>query len=455
MSHWEKYLQANESRFVEELLDLLRIPSISTSAEHAAEVRRAAEWVAARLRAAGMEAVDILPTGGHPAVAGEWLHAPGRPTVLIYGHFDVQPADPLELWSSPPFEPVIREGRVYARGASDMKSNLLLSILAVEALLHTDGALPLNVKFLFEGEEEIGSAHLSAFIAGRRDLLACDLAISADGGQWTEDQPSLTVAGRGLCGLQIDLRGARTDLHSGLWGGAVQNPIHALAELLASMRNPEGKILVEGFYDDVRSLSERDKALMAAVPFDEADCRATLGVEQLFGEPGYSTVERRATRPTLEVNGIWGGYQGEGVKTVLPSEAHAKITCRLVPDQEPARIRECLMAHIAGHSPSGVTTTICPMVAEAWPYEVRADHPGHRAAHAVLEEIYGKAPYYIRGGGSLPVVDLFRRHLGTDMVMFGFSLEDEQFHAPDEFFRLRNFQRGQRAYVKLLQRLRG
>ncbi len=310
MARWEEYLQANEARSVEQLLDLLRIPSISTDPEHTSDVRRAAEWVAERLRTAGMEAVEILPTAGHPAVYGEWRHAPGRPTVLIYGHFDVQPADPLELWSSPPFDQVIRDGRVYARGASDMKGNLLLSILAVEALLRSVGALPLNVKFLFEGEEEIGSVHLSAFVAGHQDRLACDLAISADGWQWSEEQPCLIVSNRGVCGVQIDVRGARSDLHSGMWGGAVQNPIHALAQLLASMRSPEGKILVAGFYDDVRPLSERDRVLLAAVPFDEAEYRATLGVEEFFGELGYSTMERRSVRPTLEVNGIWGGYQG-------------------------------------------------------------------------------------------------------------------------------------------------
>lgn len=453
MASWEAYLEANEARFMEELLELLRIPSVSAAPEHACDVQRAAEWVATRLRAAGIEGVQILPTGGHPVVHGEWRHAPGRPTVLIYGHFDTQPADPVALWSHPPFEPVVREGRVYARGASDDKGNMLIPILAAEALLQSDGGLPVNVKFFFEGQEEIGSPQLPAFVAAHRELLACDMAISADGGQWSEEQPSLCLACRGICALQIDVRGPRADLHSGTRGGAVQNPIHALVRLLDSMRSTEGKVLVEGFYDDVLPLSEADRAMIAAVPFDEAAFKQEVGVGELFGEPGYRTLERLWARPTLEVNGIWGGYQGEGTKTVLPSEAHAKITCRLVPDQEPERVRERIEAHVQKHRPPGVTVTVRPFSAGARPYQMAAEHPGNRAAGAVLAEVYGKQPCCIRSGGSIPVLDLFRRHLGMDTVIFAFGLRDEQVHAPDEFFRLRSFQRGQRAYVKLLQRL--
>ncbi len=334
---WETYLQEQQPRYQEELLQFLSIPSISALPEHASAVQEAARWVANRLTAAGLENVQTLPTGGHPVVYGEWLHAPGKPTVMIYGHFDTQPADPLELWTSPPFAPEVRDDRVYARGASDDKGNMFVPILAVEALLQTSGALPVNVKFFLEGQEEIGSPQLPAFIARQRDLLACDLVLSADGGQYGEQQPALLIAFKGLAGAQIDVYGASTDLHSGVYGGAVANPIHALAHILDSMRSPEGKILVEGFYDAVVPLSAGDRAAIAAVPFDEQAYKAAIGVDALVAEPGYTPQEHLAGRPTLEVNGIWGGFQGEGTKTVLPNEAHAKITCRLVADQDPLR----------------------------------------------------------------------------------------------------------------------
>ena len=312
MSTWQTYLDDNASRYLDELLDFLRIPSISALPEHIPDVQRAAEWVAARMRAAGIEEVRILPTGGHPVVYGEWLHAPDKPTVMIYGHFDTQPVDPLDLWTHPPFEPTIEGDRLYARGATDDKGNLLAPILAIEALLKTECALPLNVKFFFEGQEEIGSPQLPAFVAGHKELLACDLILSADGGQFSETEPALQVGLRGICALQIDVRGPTRDLHSGGFGGAVQNPIHALAHLLDSMRNPEGKIMVEGFYDAIPPLTEDERTRIAAVPYDEAAYKEDLGVADLYGEPGYSTRERTWVRPTLEVNGIWGGFQGEG-----------------------------------------------------------------------------------------------------------------------------------------------
>jgi acetylornithine deacetylase/succinyl-diaminopimelate desuccinylase-like protein len=453
MATWESYLEAHRPRFLHELLDFLRIPSVSALPDHAHDVQRAAQWVAERLRTAGMEGVQILPTGGHPVVYGEWLHAAGKPTILIYGHFDVQPADPVDLWTSPPFEPVVRDRRVYARGASDDKGNMLIPILAVEALLQADGALPVNVKFFFEGQEEIGSPQLPAFIAAQRDLLACDLVISSDGGQYSEDQPALLIGLKGLAGVQIDVRGARTDLHSGLYGGAVPNPIHALVRLLDSMRSPEGKILVEGFYDQVRPLSAEDRAAIAAVPFDETAYREQVGVDALVGEPGYTPREQLWARPTLEVNGIWGGFQGEGVKTVLPCQAHAKITCRLVPDQEPDRIVEALTAHVKRQAPRGVQVTVRPLPGRARPYLIPADHWGNQVAAAVLTELHGKPPYHMRLGGSVPVCELFLSTLGAYMVSFGFGLDDEQVHAPDEFFRLSSFERGPLAYGKLLTQL--
>jgi acetylornithine deacetylase/succinyl-diaminopimelate desuccinylase-like protein len=453
MTAWQTYLTERRQRSIDELADFLRIPSISSLPEHAGDVQRAAAWVSDHLRSSGLEHIAIMPTGGHPVVYADWLHAPGKPTILIYGHFDVQPVDPVSLWTSDPFGAQIRDGRIYARGASDMKGNLLTTILAVEAWLQGEGRLPVNVKFLLEGQEEIGSPQLPAFIAAHTDLLACDLAVSADGGQFSEGQPSLTIALKGGCGLQIDVRGAKRDLHSGLYGGAVQNPIHALVHLLDTMRSPDGRILVAGFYDQVVPLTDEDRAQIAAVPFDEAKYQADIGVGDLFGEAGYSPLERAWARPTLEINGIWGGFQGEGVKTVLPAEAHAKITCRLVPNQDPAQIVELLAAHATKYALPGVTVTPTPLEFVAKPYLIPADHPGNQATAAVLREVYGKDPYYVRMGGSVPVCETILTNLGAYTVSLGFGLEDEQVHAPDEFWRLTSFDTALQCWGHLLQRL--
>ncbi|MEZ4631758.1 MAG: dipeptidase [Deinococcales bacterium] len=339
-SHWQDYLNEHKARFEVELLDFLRIPSISSLPEHAPDVMRAGQWVADRLVKAGLENVKLMPTDGHPVVYADWLHAAGKPTILIYGHFDVQPVDPLHLWHSPPFEPVIKDGKVYARGASDDKGNMLVPVLVLESMLKTSGQLPVNIKIFFEGQEEIGSPQLPDFIAEHKEMLACDVAISADSGQYSETEGMLLMGLKGLCALQIDLKGANSDLHSGIYGGAVQNPLHALSHILASMRGDDGRILVEGFYDDVKDLSAEERSDIAKVPFDEANYKAALNVKELFGEDGYSTLERAWARPTLEVNGIWGGFQGAGGKTVLPNEAHAKITCRLVANQDPQKIQK-------------------------------------------------------------------------------------------------------------------
>ncbi len=413
---WETYLVEHQSQHQDELLQFLSIPSISSLPAHAGDIQHAAEWVAARVKTAGLEKVQILPTGGHPVVYGEWLHAPGKPTVLIYGHFDTQPVDPLELWDHPPFEPTIIEDRVYARGATDDKGNMFTPILGVEALLKSEGTLPINVKLFFEGQEEIGSPQLPAFIAGYRDLLACDLVLSSDGGQHSENQPSLMLSAKGLTGVQIDVRGAKADLHSGLYGGAVPNPIHALAAILVSMRSPAGKILVEGFYDTVLPLSDAERAGIAAVPFDAQEQQEWIGV-------------------------------------ILPAEAHAKITCRLVADQDPAVIADLLAKHVEKHKPAGVKVSVQPLPGSARPYLIPADHWGNQAAAAVLAELYGKAPYHKRTGGSIPVCELFLTHLGAYTVGFAFGLEDEQIHAPNEFYRLSSFRRGPVAYGKILYKL--
>lgn len=450
---WETYLLEHQAQYQNELLEFLSIPSVSSLPEHAGDVQRAAQWVADRLTTAGLEQVQILPTGGHPVVYAEWLHAPDRPTILIYGHFDTQPVDPIELWTHPPFEPTIIDDRVYARGATDDKGNMFTPILGLEALLKSEGALPVNVKCFFEGQEEIGSPQLPAFIASHRELLACDLVLSSDGGQYSEDQPELMLSAKGLAGVQIDVRGAKSDLHSGMYGGAVPNAIHALVEILSSLRSPDGKILVEGFYDSVRPLSAEDRAAIARVPFDAQEEKTKLDIGALTSEPGYTPQEHMAARPTLEINGVWGGFQGEGVKTVLPAEAHAKITCRLVADQDPAVIVELLTKHVAKHAPAGVKVTTRALPGTARPYFISPDHWGNKAAAEVLEELYGKAPYHGRTGGSIPVCEMFLTHLGASTVGFAFGLGDEQIHAPDEFYRLSSFRRGPVAYCKILHRL--
>ncbi|MHB1133527.1 MAG: dipeptidase [Chloroflexota bacterium] len=453
MAQCEEYLEANGPRFLQEFLDFLSIPSISALPQHQGDVQRAAEWLVGRLQAAGVEGARVLPTGAQPVVYGEWLHAPGHPTALVYGHYDVQPADPLHLWTTPPFQPTVREGRIYARGASDMKNGIAQTINAVEALLRVHGRLPINVKFFLEGQEEMGSPQAPAFVAANKELLACDLILNADSSQWGESEPALLVGLRGICALEIEVQGANTDLHSGLYGGAVANPLHALAEIIASCHAPDGRIAVEGFYDDVAPLSEADRQRIAAVPFSEDEYRAELGLETTFGEPGYSTLERQWARPTLDVNGMWGGFQGEGIKTVLAREAHAKLSCRLVPNQDPDKILALLERHIAAHTQPGVRVTLRPEEGRVRAYVVPVDHFGTQAARDVLKQLYGKEPYYIRMGGSVPILDVFLRELGAYSIPFGFGLPDEKVHAPDEFFRVSSFEKGQVAYVRLLQRL--
>jgi acetylornithine deacetylase/succinyl-diaminopimelate desuccinylase-like protein len=453
MATWKNYLDENQPRFLDELLDFLRIPSISSASAHAGDVQRAAEWVAARVTAAGMEHVRILPTGGHPVVYADWLHAPGKPTVMVYGHFDVQPVDPLALWTKPPFEPDVRDDKVFARGATDDKGNMLVPILAVEAMRKTAGALPVNLKFFFEGQEEIGSPQLRDFIPQHKELLACDMVLSSDGFQWSETQPLILVGLRGGCGLQIDVKGPNVDLHSGIYGGMVQNPIHALAAIIASMHDAEGRVSIAGFYDDVVPLTARDRERIANVPYDESAELAHLDVAELFGEDGYTARERAWARPTLEVNGIGGGFQGEGTKTVLPSEAHAKITCRLVANQDPARILERVTEHVRTHTPPGVVASVRTLSFGANAYLVPEDEPGNAAVREVLVEMYGKEPYYVRSGGSIPVCSLFLHHLGAYTANFAFGMEDECAHSPDEFLRLASFRKGQAAYCRVLERL--
>ncbi|MBS1716989.1 MAG: dipeptidase [Armatimonadetes bacterium] len=450
---WREVLKENRQRYLDEMVELLRIPSVSASDDHIDDVKRAAQWVADRLKKGGFENVEICPTGVHDAVYADWMHAPGMPTVLIYGHFDVQPADPLELWDSPPFEPVIKDGRIYARGTADMKSNLILCLTGVEALLQSEGKLPVNVKFLFEGQEEIGSRDLPAFVAANREKLACDIVLTPDGIQWNEEQPCLCMGFKGLCAMEVEVETAGMDMHSGLYGGAVPNAAHALVQLLGSLRDAEGNILVEGFYDSVRPLTAGEREKINEVPFDADTYKREIGVTALVGEPGYSTYERAWARPTLDVNGLWGGYSGGGVKTVIPAKAGAKITCRLVANQVPEKIVDCIEAHMKKHCPAGATLRFKRFGASANPYEMPSDNVGVQAVAEVLTEVYGRAPYFVKMGGSLPITDMFRQELGAYTVDVGFALDDERMHSPNEFMRLGDFDRGQVVYVKMLERL--
>lgn len=450
---YREYLKAHRDRFVEELMTFLRIPSVSALNEHAGDVAEAGRWTARRLEKAGLENVNIMPTGGHPVVYGDWLHAGDKPTVMIYGHFDTQPADPFDLWETPPFDPALRDDRIYARGASDDKGNLLAPITAIEALLATEGGLPVNVKFFAEGQEEIGSPQLPAFVHEHRSLLACDLVLSADGLQWSPDQPKIDVGFRGVVAFEINLFGPESDLHSGLFGGVVGNPNHALARILASFHDADGRVAVKGFYDDVIAQTDEERRRMAAIPFDEATLKTSLGVNALFGEAGYTPLEREWTRPTLEICGMGGGFQGEGVKNIVPAKAMAKISCRLTADQDPDRIMKMIRQHIEALALPGVRVEIMPEKGAVGPYLMPGDHPGVKAAADVLTALYGKAPYLTRCGGTIPVCSLFLKELGVYTVSFGFSHGDENLHGPNEFFRLESLDRSQSGYLMLLHAL--
>jgi acetylornithine deacetylase/succinyl-diaminopimelate desuccinylase-like protein len=441
-------LESDRHRILGELVEFASIPSVSTDPAHAADVAAATGWVAAKLAAAGPIKVRTIATSGNPVVYGEWLDAPGALTALVYGHYDVQPPDPLDRWHSPPFEPTIREGRLYARGVSDDKGPMLIPIKVAEAFFAAAGALPLNVKFMFEGEEEIGSPSLDAFIRDHKELLAADFVISADGAMWRIDEPSLTVSSRGVAGLELTLTAASKDLHSGRHGGAVANPLHAMARLIASLHDSSGRVAVADFYDDVRELSRAEREAIAALPFDERAYLAQIGAPSVFGEPGYSTLERQWTRPTLEINGMWGGYEGPGSKTVIPSEAHAKITCRLVPDQDSARIVALVSRHLESHVPPGTRLSISAMDHGAGASHIEPDHFALQAADRALRAVYGSQPLRVRMGGTVPIGELFQRHMGLSTVFFSFSTADEDFHAPNEFFRVHRLHEGLEAWAR-------
>jgi acetylornithine deacetylase/succinyl-diaminopimelate desuccinylase-like protein len=446
----DDYCAANQPRFVDELIELLRIPSISADPARAGDVRRNAEHVATAARAAGFGTVEVVPTDGHPAVYAERIVDESLPTVLVYGHHDVQPVDPLDEWVSPPFEPEVRDGRLYARGAVDDKGQVYMHLKAVEAHLRTRGELPLNLRLLVEGEEEIGSEHFEQLVETLGDRLVADVAVISDTGIFARGVPSLTVGLRGLSGVEVEVRGPSLDLHSGAFGGAVQNPIEALARMLASLKDPvSGRVLVPGFYDDVVEPTEEERAGYRSLPFDEATFRADAGgITQTVGEEGWSVLERRWVRPTLEINGIWGGYQGPGSKTIIPARAGAKISCRLVPAQKPAVIGEAVAEALRASTPVGVTAEVT--VREGGnPVITPTDHPAVRAASRAMGAVFGTEPVIIREGGSIPPVEVFQRLLGIQSVLVGVGLPDDHIHAPNEKFDLDHYAMGVRVLARL------
>jgi acetylornithine deacetylase/succinyl-diaminopimelate desuccinylase-like protein len=395
-----------------------------------------------------MEHVDVAETGGHPIVYADWLHAPDAPTVLVYCHYDVQPVDPLELWTSPPFEPVIEDNRIRGRGVADDKGQLHLHLRATEALLATRGGLPVNLKFVFEGEEESSSIHLDAWLNANRGRLAADFAVISDTGFFEGNLPAITVGLRGLMYAQIDVTGTAVDLHSGGYGGAVQNPANALASIIAGLKGADGRILIPGFYDDVVALDPAERERFAALPFDEAAYLDRLGLPALFGEEGYSTLERRGARPTLDVNGIWGGFQGEGSKTIIPAHAHAKVSCRLVPNQDPDRIFAAFRDHVLRIAPPGVRVEVCSL-GGGFPSVTPVDHPATQAAARALEATFGKAPLFVREGGSIPICATFEDTLDLPVVLLGLGQPDSHAHAPNEWMDLRNYETGIRAVARM------
>ena len=449
----ERYLTQHDARIHDELFAFLRIPSVSARSEHAGDVASAAEWVALSLKAAGLKAT-VHQTPGHPVVIGEWRGAAaGAPTVLVYGHYDVQPAEPLELWQSPPFEPTVRDGRIYARGSVDDKGQLFLHIKALEAHLQTRGALPVNVVVLAEGEEEVGSEHLAPFIEAHRQELRCDAVIISDSAMFAPGLPSILSSLRGLAYFQIDVRGPSGDLHSGSYGGAVVNPAMALARILATFHDADGHIAIPGFYDAVREWPAKIREQMRSLPFTDEAFRHEVGAPALGGEKGYTTLERIWTRPTCEVNGLLSGYTGEGAKTVLPAVAMAKVSCRLVPDQDPKEVERLMAAHVARVAPAGVTVTVTHLHGGR-PWRADLGGPFFDAARRALANAFGREPVITGEGGSIPVVGDFERILGAPVLLIGFGLPGENAHAPNEWMSDENFTKGIRAIASLWDELR-
>lgn len=440
MSNWKDYLDTNKERFLNELLELLRIPSISARSEHKDDMIKCAEAVKQKLLDAGVDRCDIHSTAGHPVVYAEKITDASKPTVLVYGHYDVQPADPLELWKSGPFEPTIIDGKIFARGACDDKGQFYMHVKALEIMTKTN-SLPVNIKFIIEGEEEIGSPNLATFVKENKQLLKADVVLISDTAMISLDTPSMDIGVRGLSYIEIEVTGPNRDLHSGVYGGAVANPITILSKLIASCHDENNHITIPGFYDDVAEVSTKERKLLAEAPFDKDEFKTDLGIKKIWGEKGYTTPERTGIRPTLEVNGIWGGYTGEGAKTVLPSKAFAKISARLVPDQSSADISKKLIEYFEESAPASVTVTAKEHHGGE-PYMTPIDSPAYKAAAKAIKTTLGKEPVPVRGGGSIPICALFEEVLGIKIVFLGFGLDSDNLHSPNEKFDIANFYKG-------------
>jgi acetylornithine deacetylase/succinyl-diaminopimelate desuccinylase-like protein len=440
MEKWNSYRQANEQRYLDELFALLKIPSVSAKSEHKEDMVRCAESVKDFLLKAGALRAEVFETKGHPVVYAEKLIAPDAPTVLVYGHYDVQPADPLELWHTEPFDPQVRDAKIFARGSADDKGQFFMHVKALELMIQT-GTLETNVKFLIEGEEEVGSPNLESFVAAHKELLKADVILISDSALLSLDTPSLDIGMRGLSYIQVEVTGPNRDLHSGVYGGAVANPITMLAKMIASCHDKDNHITIPGFYDDVLEVSEAERAMLAKAPFNEEEYKDDLGVKQLWGEKGFSTHERTGIRPTLELNGIWGGYTGEGSKTVLPSKAFAKISARLVPNQSSEKISKLLVRHFESIAPAGVTVKVHEYHGGE-PYMTPIDSSAYRAASRAFAATFGKEPIPVRGGGSIPICAILERELGVKIVFMGFGLDSDNLHSPNEKFDIGNYYKG-------------
>ncbi len=452
MNNVSDYIDANREKFKEELFEFLRIPSISTDSNYKENVKEAANFLLNKLKALKLDRAELFETDGNPIVYGELITDESKPTVLVYGHYDVQPPDPKDLWDTPPFEPTVRNGDIYARGASDDKGQSFTHVKALEAYQNTDTEFPVNIKYIFEGEEEVGSPNLVPFIKEYKELLSCDMVLISDTAMFAEDTPSITYGLRGLAYMEVEVKGPNRDLHSGVYGGAVDNPANVLCKIIAQLKDEKGVIQIPGFYDDVIELTDEEREAYRNLPFDKNEFKEKLGLKALNGEQGYSTLERTTARPTLDVNGMWSGYQGEGAKTVLPAEAGAKVSMRLVPDQEPKKIAKLFKDHIESLAPDTVTVTVT---------EHHGGHPaitdlsfyGLQAAADAFEEVYDKEPFFTREGGSIPIVADFQKVLGAQSILMGFGLNSDAIHSPNEKFALKDFYRGIKTSSVFFKRL--
>lgn len=450
MSTPQEYIEQHKEHFKDELFELLRIPSISTDSSKKEEIKKAANFLKNQLEGLNLDTVKLFETPGNPIVYGEHCPHEDRPTVLIYGHYDVQPPDPEELWNTPPFEPTVRDGLIFSRGASDDKGQAFTHVKAVESFVKTGNEIPVNIKFILEGEEEIGSPNLVPFIEDHKDLLACDMVLISDTAMFAEDQPSITYGLRGLAYMEVEVVGPNRDLHSGVYGGAVENPANVLAEIIAKLKDEDGRIQIPGFYDKVVDLTEEERKAFEKLPFDLQEYKDTLDIDAVHGEKGYSTLERASARPSLDVNGIWGGYQKEGAKTVLPSKANAKISMRLVPDQDPKEIARLFTEYFESLAPDTVKVKVTEHHG-GYPAVTDLNFYGLKAGAKAFEEVYDKEALFTREGGSIPIVADFKRVLGVESILMGFGLTSNAIHSPNENFSLKDFYRGIKTSAKFLE----